>query len=208
MSTVNGCELLTEENYLKPVIVVAPRKQDEVMGWLRALLSNGPVKVRDIKIFLLAKPDWTWQQLRAAKSEIGIESQKPTQGTNAPWEWWLPGTSRGKRPKTSIDKLRPDEKIIEDLLKIGKMRNSLPRDEFRWVVTQMPVAWRDVDEADIPSDYAVSWLVLAKANPSEFMRVIASKLIPPKLEGDSDRGFVDDGRVDELLDSQIRSLVG
>lgn len=99
-----------------------------------------------------------------------------------------------------------DANVIEHLMLVGKFRKSNAREEFRWVVTQIPIPWKLIDVSLVPSDYAVSWLTLAKANSSEFMRVVAAKLIPSRLEDDGEQGFVDDGRVAELLECQIAAL--
>ncbi len=106
----------------------------------------------------------------------------------------------------SLRRSTDDAGIIERLSVLGKDRSSNPRDELRWVVVNVPKAWPDVEESGVPSEYAVSFLVLAKENRSDFLKIVAAKMIPARLEDDDDRGFVDDGRTMELLESQIKEL--
>lgn len=99
------------------------------------------------------------------------------------------------------------DEFIENLLDQVGDRKAKARDELRWVVRNIPVRWSRIKVEDIPSDYAVSLLFLAKESRTEFVRLVGSKLIPSKLEDEVDRSFNDDGRKMELIEENLASAL-
>ena len=100
-----------------------------------------------------------------------------------------------------------DEGIADRLKAIGRECAPVSQaDELRWIVTNMTTGWAAIEERTVPSEYAVSLLVIARANQTDFMKLAVPRLFPSKLGDDQDRGFKDDGRIDETLERQIAEL--
>lgn len=85
---------LGQSNVTPEQLLAAPRSEeertarDDAADWLRDVLQDGPVPVRDLK----RTSPTSWPTVERAKQALGIKARRSGPRPTDPWEWQLPDT--------------------------------------------------------------------------------------------------------------------